>query len=105
MEKAFGNKVQVKTIDDLQGQEKDYIIVSLVRCTNELPCRAVGQDVTSVGFLRNENRVISMLTRARLLTLLVGDEVKFASSGIWMWEKVIEFADFTSSALKAVSPT
>ena len=51
------------TIDSLQGDERDYSLISTVRSNKE----------GAVGFLSDHRRLNVMLTRARYGTILVGD--------------------------------
>ncbi len=54
---------QVQTIDAFQGQERDVIMVSLVRCN------AKGE----IGFLKDYRRMNVAMTRARRKLVIVGD--------------------------------
>jgi ATP-dependent RNA/DNA helicase IGHMBP2 len=54
---------QVQTIDAFQGQERDVIMVSLVRCN----------DKGEIGFLKDYRRMNVAMTRARRKLVIVGD--------------------------------
>jgi hypothetical protein len=53
------------TVDSFQGNESDFVIVSLVRNNSDLP----GQ---GLGFLADSNRLNVLLSRAQKLLVLVG---------------------------------
>ena len=56
--KRLRGLVSVNTVDGFQGQERDVIIVSLVR----------SNDSGSIGFLRDLRRMNVAMTRARMNT-------------------------------------
>ena len=53
----------MNTVDGFQGQERDIILVSMVRSNNE------GQ----IGFLRDIRRMNVAITRARMKLIILGD--------------------------------
>lgn len=53
---------QVKTVDGFQGQEKDVIIFSAVRCSES----------GGIGFLQDERRLNVAITRAKHSLCVVG---------------------------------
>ena len=55
--------LSVNTVDGFQGQERDVIVISMVRSNEE------GQ----VGFLRDLRRMNVAITRARMKLLIIGD--------------------------------
>lgn len=61
--KPFRKIISVNTVDGFQGQERDIILVSLVRSN------ADGQ----IGFLRDLRRMNVAMTRARMKLILLGD--------------------------------
>ena len=61
--KPFRKLISVNTVDGFQGQERDIIIISMVR-DNEL-----GQ----IGFLRDLRRMNVAITRARMKLIILGD--------------------------------
>ena len=61
--KAFRPLFTVHTVDGFQGQERDVIILSLVRANAE------GQ----IGFLRDLRRMNVAMTRARMKLIILGD--------------------------------
>ena len=61
--KPFRRAVSVNTVDGFQGQERDIIVISLVRANDD------GQ----IGFLRDLRRMNVAITRARMKLLILGD--------------------------------
>ena len=61
--KPFRSLVTVNTVDGFQGQERDVIIISLVRANAE------GQ----IGFLSDLRRMNVAITRARMKLIIMGD--------------------------------
>ena len=61
--KPFRRSISVNTVDGFQGQERDVILISLVRSNDE------GQ----IGFLRDLRRMNVAITRARMKLIIVGD--------------------------------
>lgn len=60
--KPFRHLISVNTVDGFQGQERDVIILSLVRSNDE------GQ----IGFLRDLRRMNVAITRARMKLIILG---------------------------------
>ena len=61
--KPFLHLISVNTVDGFQGQERDVIIISLVRANDE------GQ----IGFLNDLRRMNVAITRARMKLIILGD--------------------------------
>ena len=61
--KPFRTRISVNTVDGFQGQERDIIVISLVRSNDE------GQ----IGFLRDLRRMNVAITRARMKVIILGD--------------------------------
>ena len=61
--KPFRHLITVNTVDGFQGQERDIIVISLVRSNDE------GQ----IGFLRDLRRMNVAITRARMKLIILGD--------------------------------
>jgi superfamily I DNA and/or RNA helicase len=61
--KPFRTLISVNTVDGFQGQERDIIVISLVRSNDE------GQ----IGFLRDLRRMNVAITRARMKLIILGD--------------------------------
>jgi superfamily I DNA and/or RNA helicase len=66
-------RIEINTVDAYQGQEKDYIIYSVVRSNAQ----------HKIGFLQDERRLNLALSRARELLIIIGDPetVEFANTG------------------------
>lgn len=74
--------LEINTIDGFQGQEKDVMIVSLVR----------SNDTGEIGFLKDQRRLNVALTRARKKLIVIGD-----SSTIGQDKLYARFIDFVES--------
>lgn len=61
--KPFRHLISINTVDGFQGQERDIILISLVRANAE------GQ----IGFLRDLRRMNVAMTRARMKLIILGD--------------------------------
>jgi len=61
--KPYRHLISVNTVDGFQGQERDIIIISMVRSNEE------GQ----IGFLRDLRRMNVAMTRARMKLIILGD--------------------------------
>ena len=61
--KPYRHLISVNTVDGFQGQERDVILISLVRSNDE------GQ----IGFLRDLRRMNVAITRARMKLIILGD--------------------------------
>lgn len=61
--KPFHHLISVNTVDGFQGQERDVIIISLVRANDE------GQ----IGFLNDLRRMNVAITRARMKLIILGN--------------------------------
>ena len=61
--KPFRRQISINTVDGFQGQERDIIVISMVRANEE------GQ----IGFLRDLRRMNVAITRARMKLIILGD--------------------------------
>ena len=61
--KPFRRQISINTVDGFQGQERDIIVISMVRANDE------GQ----IGFLRDLRRMNVAITRARMKLIILGD--------------------------------
>ena len=61
--KPFRHLITVNTVDGFQGQERDIIIISLVRANEN----------GEIGFLRDLRRMNVAMTRARMKLIILGD--------------------------------
>ncbi|MDE5918119.1 MAG: AAA family ATPase [Duncaniella sp.] len=68
--KPFRHLISVNTVDGFQGQERDVIIISLVRNNEE----------GNIGFLRDLRRMNVAITRARMKLIIIGDSPTLTGS-------------------------
>lgn len=61
--KPFKGLISVNTVDGFQGQERDLIVISMVRSNEE----------GNIGFLRDLRRMNVAMTRARMKLIIIGD--------------------------------
>lgn len=61
--KPFRKLISVNTVDGFQGQERDIIVISMVRSNEE----------GHIGFLRDLRRMNVAMTRARMKLLIIGN--------------------------------
>ena len=61
--RPFRSLITINTVDGFQGQERDVIVISLVRSNAE----------GDIGFLRDLRRMNVAITRARMKLILLGD--------------------------------
>ena len=61
--RPFRSLITVNTVDGFQGQERDVIVISLVRSNEQ----------GDIGFLRDLRRMNVAITRARMKLILIGD--------------------------------
>ncbi len=61
--KPYRHLISINTVDGFQGQERDIILISMVRANDE------GQ----IGFLRDLRRMNVAITRARMKLIILGD--------------------------------
>ncbi|MCR5819533.1 MAG: AAA family ATPase [Bacteroidaceae bacterium] len=61
--KPYRSLITVNTVDGFQGQERDIIIISLVRSNED----------GNIGFLRDLRRMNVAITRARMKLIIIGD--------------------------------
>lgn len=62
--KPYRHLISVNTVDGFQGQERDIIIISLVRSNSK----------GEIGFLRDLRRMNVAITRARMKLIIIGDK-------------------------------
>ena len=61
--RPFRSLITINTVDGFQGQERDIIVISLVRSNEQ----------GDIGFLRDLRRMNVAITRARMKLIIVGD--------------------------------
>jgi hypothetical protein len=89
VKKQLSDLLRLATVDNFQGEEAKIIIVSLVRSNKE----------RKVGFLRTNNRINVLLSRAQHGMYLIGNANTY--SHIPMWEQVLGMLRATDSVGKA----
>jgi superfamily I DNA and/or RNA helicase len=75
------HKIDIKTIDSFQGQERDVVFISLVRSNDE----------NRIGFLKDYRRMNVAMTRARKKLVVIGDSVTLAKDDFY--RAFIDFCD------------
>ena len=78
--KPFRSLITINTVDGFQGQERDIIVISLVRSNDE------GQ----IGFLRDLRRMNVAITRARMKLIILGDRSTLCRHPFYrkLWEYI-----------------
>ena len=83
--KPFRRQISVNTVDGFQGQERDVIIISMVRSNDE------GQ----IGFLRDLRRMNVAITRARMKLIILGDKATMTQHPFYrqLWHYIEHLRD------------
>ena len=78
--KPYRHLISVNTVDGFQGQERDIILISLVRSNDE------GQ----IGFLRDLRRMNVAMTRARMKLIILGNRDTLTKHPFYkkLWEYI-----------------
>lgn len=78
--KPYRRLISVNTVDGFQGQERDVILISLVRSNDE------GQ----IGFLKDLRRMNVAMTRARMKLIILGNKDTMTKHPFYkkLWESV-----------------
>lgn len=78
--KPFRKRITVNTVDGFQGQERDIILISLVRHNDE----------GRIGFLNDLRRMNVAITRARMKVIILGDKTTLTHTPFYrkLWEYV-----------------
>ena len=78
--KPYRRLISVNTVDGFQGQERDVILISLVRSNDE------GQ----IGFLKDLRRMNVAMTRARMKLIILGNKATMTQHPFYkkLWEYV-----------------
>jgi len=79
------NRVRCATVDNFQGEEADIVIVSLVRSNRD----------GKIGFLKEEQRVNVLMSRARYGLYIIGNKDTFLSSskGKHVWKPILQMME------------
>ena len=83
--KPYRRLISVNTVDGFQGQERDVILISLVRSNDE------GQ----IGFLKDLRRMNVAMTRARMKLIILGNKDTMTQHPFYkqLWEYVEALQD------------
>jgi superfamily I DNA and/or RNA helicase len=89
--KPFRRAISVNTVDGFQGQERDIIVVSLVRSNDD------GQ----IGFLRDLRRMNVAITRARMKLIIIGDKDTMTRHPFYrrLWQYIQRLTTVTSNSI------
>lgn len=81
--------IEVNTVDGFQGQEKDVIIISLVRSNEK----------AEIGFVADERRLNVAMTRARKKLIIIGDMTTLANHKLFneLAEHIEEIGHYQSA--------
>ena len=76
--KPFRSLITINTVDGFQGQERDVVMISLVRSNEE----------GEIGFLRELRRMNVAMTRARMKLMIVGNAATLTKHKFYrkLWE-------------------
>lgn len=77
----FATITEANTVDGFQGQERNIIYISLVRCNEE----------GEIGFLKDTRRMNVAMTRAKQKLVIFGDSATL--SAMPFYEKLLSYAD------------
>ena len=83
--KPYRHLISVNTVDGFQGQERDIIVISLVRANDD------GQ----IGFLRDLRRMNVAITRARMKLIILGDSTTLTRHPFY--RKLFDFVKSTEA--------
>lgn len=75
----------IETIDSFQGQEKDIILISLVRSNSR----------SEIGFLKDYRRMNVAMTRARFKLIIIGDSATVAGDSFYL--ELLDFIEKNGS--------
>ncbi len=92
--KPYRRLISVNTVDGFQGQERDVILISLVRSNDE------GQ----IGFLKDLRRMNVAMTRARMKLIILGNKNTMTKHPFYkkLWEYVEAINNYECTSLKKV---
>jgi regulator of nonsense transcripts 1 len=65
--------IEIASVDSFQGGERDYIILSCVRCNRD----------SAIGFLKDPRRLNVAITRARMGLIIIGCARVLAANRLW----------------------
>ncbi|MBK9191165.1 MAG: hypothetical protein IPM77_06415 [Crocinitomicaceae bacterium] len=83
--KIEDQQTTIETVDSFQGQERDIILISLVRSNSE----------NEIGFLKDYRRMNVAMTRARFKLIIIGDSSTMGSDPFY--SDLLEYAEKNGS--------
>ena len=81
--KPYRSLITVNSVDGFQGQERDVIVISLVRSNEH----------GDIGFLRDLRRMNVAITRARMKLMIIGDRTTICHMPFY--RRLAEYIDET----------
>lgn len=90
--KPFRKLITIHTVDGFQGQERDVILISLVRANNN------GQ----IGFLNDLRRMNVAITRARMKLIILGDASTLTTHSFY--KELYQYIEKNGSVKKILPP-
>ena len=83
--KPFRRQISVNTVDGFQGQERDVVLISMVRSNDE------GQ----IGFLRDLRRMNVAITRARMKVIILGNRQTLTRHPFYrrLWQYIVQLSE------------
>ena len=86
---TYSRKIAINTIDSFQGQERDIIYISLVRCNEK----------GEIGFLKDTRRMNVAMTRARKKLVIIGDSATIGNYPFYngFWDYINEIGAYKSA--------
>lgn len=86
--RAIKRQISVNSVDGFQGQERDVIVISMVR----------DNDAGTIGFLRDLRRMNVALTRARMKLIVVGNTATLSKHKFY--KELIDYFEQKGSIVK-----
>ena len=81
LQKMYGDRITVNTIDSFQGQERDVVYISMTRSNAD----------SRIGFLSDIRRMNVAMTRARKKLVIIGDSATLSQTPFY--EGLIKYAE------------
>lgn len=85
LRETMDKSIRCSTIDSFQGQEEDYILISLVRSNDE----------QNIGFLSDYRRMNVAMTRAKKRLIVIGDSATLGNDSFYA--SFLDYAEKTSA--------
>ncbi|EJW03610.1 hypothetical protein EDEG_02078 [Edhazardia aedis USNM 41457] len=90
LKKNYNFDLMINTVDSFQGQEKDFIIISLVRNNKTL----------KIGFLKDIKRMNVAITRCKIGLIVIGNSLMFKKNSFYVkyWNFLKKEAHYIDSS-------